>query len=140
MYISCSPKAALRNWVDLSRPASKAYKGQPFVATAAVGVDMFPHTHHKEMVLLFERVVDEEVPLKVEAGSEVETAVKVEPESVETNVKLEADNEAAEVKVEVQQKVIPAEADEEDDVGEPAAKVAKVESTVTDQVKAETIE
>lgn len=27
---------------------------------SAIGVDMFPHTHHKEMVLLFERTVDTE--------------------------------------------------------------------------------
>lgn len=44
--------------MDLARASSKAYKGNPFVATAAIGVDMFPHTHHKEMVLLFERIVD----------------------------------------------------------------------------------
>lgn len=80
VYISCSPKAALRNWLDLARPSSKQYKGKvmlslclcfflnyfhmasgnPFVVKAAVGVDMFPHTHHKEMVLLFERTVDKE--------------------------------------------------------------------------------
>lgn len=34
--------------------------GNPFVMTKAIGVDMFPHTHHKEMVMLFERTVDEE--------------------------------------------------------------------------------
>lgn len=32
--------------------------GNPFVPTAAVGVDMFPYTHHCEMVILFERQPD----------------------------------------------------------------------------------
>lgn len=34
--------------------------------TLAVGVDMFPQTHHKEMVLLFERVKDAEEPMITE--------------------------------------------------------------------------
>lgn len=55
IYISCAPKAAEKNWIDLARPCSKSYKGEPFVLTQAVGVDMFPHTDHKELVLLFER-------------------------------------------------------------------------------------
>lgn len=57
MYISCAPKAAEKNWIDLARPCSKSLKGEPFILTQAVGVDMFPHTDHKEMVLLFERHV-----------------------------------------------------------------------------------
>ncbi|KAG4071923.1 hypothetical protein HA402_006084 [Bradysia odoriphaga] len=59
VYISCSPASALRNWVDLARPYSKQYKGNPFVAKLVKGVDMFPHTQHKEMILLFERIKDE---------------------------------------------------------------------------------
>lgn len=77
VYISCAPKFALANWLDFARPCSKSYKGMvtlyvfkliqlnkyftvgnPFVPTAAVGVDMFPYTHHCEMVILFERQPD----------------------------------------------------------------------------------
>lgn len=32
------------------------FSGEPFVAVSAVGVDMFPHTNHKELVILFERI------------------------------------------------------------------------------------
>ncbi|KAJ6645561.1 tRNA (uracil-5-)-methyltransferase like A [Pseudolycoriella hygida] len=58
IYISCSPTSALRNWVDLARPLSKTYKGNPFIAKCVMGVDMFPHTQHKEMIILFERIKD----------------------------------------------------------------------------------
>lgn len=56
VYIACAPQAALKNWIDFSRPCSKTLRGAPFILKEAVGVDMFPHTDHQEMVLLFERV------------------------------------------------------------------------------------
>lgn len=59
VYIACAPKAAMQNWVDLSRPISKTLKGEPFVLKEAAAVDMFPHTDHVEMVLLFERLQSE---------------------------------------------------------------------------------
>lgn len=49
----------MKNWIDFARPCSKTLKGEPFIVTQAGGVDVFPHTAHKEMVLLFERVVDD---------------------------------------------------------------------------------
>lgn len=61
IYIACSPKAAFKNWVDFARPCSKTLKGEPFIVTQAGGVDMFPHTAHKEMILLFERVINKPV-------------------------------------------------------------------------------
>lgn len=57
IYIACAPKAAMQNWIDFSRPCSKTLKGEPFVLKEAAAVDMFPHTSHVEMVLLFERLV-----------------------------------------------------------------------------------
>lgn len=59
IYIACAPKAAMQNWIDFSRPCSKTLKGEPFVLKEAAAVDMFPHTDHIEMVLLFERLVSE---------------------------------------------------------------------------------
>lgn len=56
VYISCDPRKAYKNWVDLGRPSSKTLDGQPFVLEKAVPVDMFPHTEHCELVLLFKRV------------------------------------------------------------------------------------
>lgn len=56
IYIACSPKAALANWVDFGKNLSKSLRGEPFILKEAAGVDMFPHTEHSEMILLFERL------------------------------------------------------------------------------------
>ncbi|XP_062564599.1 tRNA (uracil-5-)-methyltransferase homolog A [Armigeres subalbatus] len=55
VYVSCSPLSAVKNWVDLMRPCSKAMRGSPFLLKKAIPVDLFPHTPHVELVLLFER-------------------------------------------------------------------------------------
>ncbi|KAG5667781.1 hypothetical protein PVAND_015751 [Polypedilum vanderplanki] len=55
IYVSCSPKQVIKNFVDLSKNCSKTMKGEPFVAKIARAVDMFPHTDHCELVVLFER-------------------------------------------------------------------------------------
>jgi len=57
IYISCSPQSAVKNWIDLTRPCSKILKGHPFVPKVAIPVDMFPHTPHTELILLFERQI-----------------------------------------------------------------------------------
>lgn len=56
VYVSCNPEGALQNFLDLARPASNNYRGEPFVVVKAVPVDMFPHTPHCELVLLLERI------------------------------------------------------------------------------------
>lgn len=58
IYISCNPQAALANFVQLGRPQSKNLFGDPFVPVAAIPVDMFPHTNHCELIILFERKGD----------------------------------------------------------------------------------
>ncbi|XP_019557004.3 tRNA (uracil-5-)-methyltransferase homolog A [Aedes albopictus] len=60
IYVSCSPNSAVKNWVDLMRPCSKAMRGTPFVLKKALPVDLFPHTPHVELVLLFEREPEKE--------------------------------------------------------------------------------
>lgn len=55
IYISCSPSQVIKNFVDLSKNCSKTMKGDPFVPKVAVPVDMFPHTPHCELLVLFER-------------------------------------------------------------------------------------
>ncbi|XP_055532938.1 tRNA (uracil-5-)-methyltransferase homolog A [Wyeomyia smithii] len=60
VYVSCSPRSAVKNWVDLMRPCSKAMRGVPFVAKKAIPVDMFPHSPHVELVVLFEREPEKE--------------------------------------------------------------------------------
>lgn len=56
IYISCDPRAAMRNLVDLARPISKQYVGEPMVPVKAVAVDMFPYTKHCELILCLERL------------------------------------------------------------------------------------
>ncbi|XP_078068162.1 tRNA (uracil-5-)-methyltransferase homolog B-like [Mustelus asterias] len=58
VYISCKPEGeAMRNFIELCCLPDQQKKlfGDPFTPTLAVPVDMFPHTSHCELVLLFER-------------------------------------------------------------------------------------
>lgn len=58
VYVSCKPDGeAMRNFKELCcDPApQKKLTGEAFSPTLAVPVDMFPHTSHCELVLLFER-------------------------------------------------------------------------------------
>ncbi|XP_020377813.2 tRNA (uracil-5-)-methyltransferase homolog B isoform X2 [Rhincodon typus] len=58
VYISCKPEGeAMRNFIELCCPPDQQKKlfGDPFTPRLAVPVDMFPHTSHCELVLLFER-------------------------------------------------------------------------------------
>ncbi|KAJ8972630.1 hypothetical protein NQ314_000086 [Rhamnusium bicolor] len=70
VYIACNPSAALRNFVDLARPESKTVRGEPFVPTKAIPVDMFPYTKHCELVICFERW--DQVSKKSEVNVEAE--------------------------------------------------------------------
>lgn len=56
VFLSCDPKAAMRNFVDFGRPNSKTYQCSPLVPVRAIPVDMFPHTSHCELVVYFERL------------------------------------------------------------------------------------
>ncbi|XP_022105170.1 tRNA (uracil-5-)-methyltransferase homolog A-like isoform X2 [Acanthaster planci] len=55
IYVSCHPQNAINNFIDLCRPVSNRNKGIPFRPTKAVAVDLFPHTKHCELIILFER-------------------------------------------------------------------------------------
>ncbi|XP_066257719.1 tRNA (uracil-5-)-methyltransferase homolog A [Euwallacea similis] len=55
IYISCNPKLASKNFVDLGRPESKYLHGESFVPVKAVAVDLFPHTTHCELMIVFKR-------------------------------------------------------------------------------------
>lgn len=55
LYVSCNPRAAMANFVDLCRAPSNRVKGTPFKPVKAVAVDLFPQTPHCEMLILFER-------------------------------------------------------------------------------------
>lgn len=56
IYISCNPRAAMKNLIDLARPSSKQFLGEPLIPVKAIAVDMFPHTNHCELILCLERL------------------------------------------------------------------------------------
>ncbi|XP_027464008.1 tRNA (uracil(54)-C(5))-methyltransferase homolog isoform X2 [Zalophus californianus] len=58
IFVSCKPHGeTTRNIIELCCPPDSAKKlvGEPFVLRKAVPVDLFPHTLHCELVLLFAR-------------------------------------------------------------------------------------
>ena len=60
IYISCNIAGAGTNVLDLTRPTSKKCKGTPFRLVQAIPVDLFPHTDHCELVLVMERMADDQ--------------------------------------------------------------------------------
>ncbi|XP_074916144.1 tRNA (uracil-5-)-methyltransferase homolog A isoform X4 [Chelonoidis abingdonii] len=56
IYVSCNPRAAMNNFVDLCRAPSNRVKGAPFRPVKAMAVDLFPQTMHCELLIFFERV------------------------------------------------------------------------------------
>lgn len=72
----------MQNWIDLSRPCSKTLKGDPFVLKEAAAVDMFPHTDHVEMVLLFERL---------QSKPKTENKPAIECDKTNENAQIEAE-------------------------------------------------
>ncbi|NWW91581.1 TRM2A methyltransferase, partial [Rhynochetos jubatus] len=55
IYVSCNPRAAMSNFVDLCRAPSNRVRGASFRPVKAMAVDLFPQTRHCELLLLFER-------------------------------------------------------------------------------------
>ena len=55
IYVSCDAKAAKNNFVSLASPMTKTLPGNPFLPKKVVAVDLFPHTNHYELIILFER-------------------------------------------------------------------------------------
>ncbi|KAK1941437.1 tRNA (uracil-5-)-methyltransferase A [Phytophthora citrophthora] len=57
VYVSCNPTNSLvRDAVTLCGPSTKSIQGQAFEPVQTVPVDMFPHTPHCEMIIVFDRV------------------------------------------------------------------------------------
>lgn len=55
IYISCEQKALERDCPLLTKPPTKAYRGTAFEVESGFAVDMFPHTHHVEMIAILRR-------------------------------------------------------------------------------------
>lgn len=88
VYISCNPAHAQRNWIELGRPESKQYKGDPFFPKTAIAVDMFPHTTHTELVILFERATQTNDGEENKEASSTENIVgtQVEGKGIEVDI------------------------------------------------------
>lgn len=57
VYVSCNPTGSLiTDAMTLCGPKTKALVGEAFEPVHAIPVDMFPHTPHCEMIIVFERV------------------------------------------------------------------------------------
>lgn len=57
VYVSCNPTGSLiQDAMILCGPKTKTLVGEAFEPVHAVPVDMFPHTPHCEMIVVFERV------------------------------------------------------------------------------------
>ncbi|DBA03162.1 TPA: hypothetical protein N0F65_003882 [Lagenidium giganteum] len=56
VYVSCNPTGSLiQDATMLCGPKTKSINGEPFHPAYGVPVDMFPHTPHCEMIVVFER-------------------------------------------------------------------------------------
>lgn len=61
VYVSCNPTGSLiKDATLLCTPCTKKYRGLPFKITSAQPVDMFPLTDHCEMVMVFDRMSQQE--------------------------------------------------------------------------------
>jgi len=60
IYVACDAALATKNFVDLCRGTSNQWLEKPFKPVFAQPVDMFPHTKHCELIVVFER--DEAYP------------------------------------------------------------------------------
>ncbi|XP_064620484.1 tRNA (uracil-5-)-methyltransferase homolog A-like [Lineus longissimus] len=94
IYVSCNPPSAMQNFEDLMRPESKRIKGKPFVAIRAIPVDLFPHTMHCELVVLFERYSDKLLTSSVETQPLVKSDLSqqtAQPDSTVHAAQLQSD-------------------------------------------------
>jgi tRNA (uracil-5-)-methyltransferase len=68
VYVSCNPTGSLVQDAALfCVTPTKKYRGRPFKIVSAQPVDMFPLTDHCEMVMVFDRMTEEEVLAAEEA-------------------------------------------------------------------------
>eukprot|EP01097_Dermamoeba_algensis_P005019 TRINITY_DN319_c0_g1_i1.p1 TRINITY_DN319_c0_g1~~TRINITY_DN319_c0_g1_i1.p1 ORF type:complete len:660 (+),score=158.08 TRINITY_DN319_c0_g1_i1:35-1981(+) len=60
IYVSCNQNSLVVDAAHLCRSPSKTMPGLPFVPVKCAVVDLFPHTAHLEVVMLFERITAED--------------------------------------------------------------------------------
>jgi len=85
VYVSCSPKQVIKNFVDLCKNSTKSMKGIPFEPKIVRAVDMFPNTNHCELLVLFERKKITEAEDLGENSVTIEEKVDVKQEEIYHN-------------------------------------------------------
>ena len=89
VYVSCDANAAMQSLIDLSRPPSNTYRGDPFIPKRVVPVDLFPHANHIELVILYERMpliqMAANFASDTNAMQESEPSVEIKNETVPIN-------------------------------------------------------
>ena len=61
IYVSCNSASCINDALKLCQTPSKKTVGTPFKPVCAIGVDLFPHTEHVEMLMHLERCADSEI-------------------------------------------------------------------------------
>merc|ERR1711970_207728 len=56
VFVANDPRSSVKNLVDLTRPSSNMFTGEPFMPMIVEPVDLFPHTSHYFTLILFTRV------------------------------------------------------------------------------------
>ena len=85
VYVSCSPKQVIKNFVDLCKNSTKSMKGISFEPKIVRAVDMFPNTDHCELIVLFERKKITETEVLEENAVKTEEKVDVKQEEIYNN-------------------------------------------------------
>ncbi|KAL2911543.1 Trehalose-6-P synthase/phosphatase complex synthase subunit [Polyrhizophydium stewartii] len=55
VYVACAARLATTNFIELCRPTSNRFGGEPFRPAEATPVELFPHTNSCELVMSFVR-------------------------------------------------------------------------------------
>lgn len=94
MFLSSDSRTSMKNLVDLTRPASATFKGDPFMPISMNPVDLFPHTTHTMTLFLFMRVSMYEMMNPHRADMDkfydpVKRSTSIERSSLQTNPSIE---------------------------------------------------
>lgn len=90
IYVSCSARAAMNNFVDLCRAPSNRVKGAYFKPVRVMAFDMFPQTVYFELVILFERVeYPDEPPEKATQSAKQNSESSLEAHITDRHTKTE---------------------------------------------------
>lgn len=99
VYVSCNPTGSLvRDATMLCGPPTKRLKGLPFKVVSATPADIFPLTDHCEMVMVFDRMKEEELtetPKEEPKATEAKEPTPSVKEEAEQDVPTDSPKEEA---------------------------------------------